>query len=78
MLCTGKKQTITKDKIKMQKRLLLDIVTNLHKKFGSEYLEENIGYTIFTRLRPLWVRMPMCKDCDTCLCKEAQKCTTAE
>lgn len=69
-LCTGKKQTVTKNKNKMQKRLLLDTMTNLHEKFGSEYPEENIGYATFTRLRPFWVRMPMSKDRDTCLCKK--------
>lgn len=67
---TGKKETVTKNKIKMRKRLLLDSIINLHEKFGSEYPEENIGYATFTRLRPFWVRIPMAKDRDTCLCKK--------
>lgn len=54
----------------MQKRLLLDSISNLHEKFGAEYPEENIGYTTFTRLRPFWVRIPTSKDRDTCLCRK--------
>jgi len=69
-LCTGKKQTVIKDKIKMQKCLLLHTMSHLHEKIGSEYPEENIGYATFARLHPFWERMPMYKDRDTCFCKK--------
>ena len=35
-MTTGKKQTITKKKMKMQKRFLVDTMKNLHRKFLAE------------------------------------------
>ena len=69
-LTSGKKQTVTKNKIKKQKRLLLDTVENLHKKFCSEYTSNCISYPAFARLHPFWVRLPTSKDRDTCMCKK--------
>jgi len=69
-LTSGKKQTVTKNKIKKQKRLLLDTVVNLHEKFCSEYTSNCISYPTFARLRPFWVRLPTSKDRDTCMCKK--------
>jgi len=69
-ITTGKKQTVTKNKIKEQKRLLLDSLTNLHEKFCSEHPDNNISYITFTRYRPFYVRRPTAKDRDTCLCKK--------
>ena len=42
-LTAGKKQTVTKNKAKEQKRLLLDTVSNLHEKFCAEYPTSNIS-----------------------------------
>ena len=69
-ITTGKKQTCTKDKIKKQKRILLDSMLNLHEKFLAENPDKNISYVTFTRNRPFWVRIPTAKDRDTCLCKK--------
>lgn len=69
-ITTGKKQTVTKNKVKEQKRLLLDSLTNLHEKFSSEHPDNNISYVTFTRYRPFFVRQPTAKDRDTCLCKK--------
>ena len=69
-LTTGKKQTVTKNKVKEQKRLLLDTVSNLHEKFCAEYPTSNISYVTLTRYRPFWVRQPTAKDRETCLCKK--------
>jgi hypothetical protein len=68
-MTTGKKQTVTKNKVKEQKRLLLDTMSNLHEKFSSEYPKNNVSYVTFTRHRPFWVRQPTAKDRETCLCK---------
>ena len=66
----GKRQTITRNKVKMQKRLLNDNMTVLHKKFLEEASENyQISYPAFCRLRPFWVREPTDKDKQTCLCK---------
>nr|CAI5831927.1 unnamed protein product [Callosobruchus analis] len=63
----GKKECITRNSIKKQKRYLLDSLRNLHKKF----LQTNcftIGYSLFCRLRPFWVVPPKLTDRDTCAC----------
>ena len=69
-ITTGKKQTVTKKKVKKQKRLLLDTIANLHEKFCAENSNSIISYISFTRLRPFWVRVPVAKDRDTCLCRK--------
>ena len=66
-MTTGKKQTITNEEKKMQKRFLLDTMKTLHRK----YLAENTGglsYSMFCRLRPFWVVHPF-PDRETCMCK---------
>jgi hypothetical protein len=67
-ITTGKKQTVTKNKLKEQKRLLLDSMLNLHEKFVAESPDNVISYITFTRLRPFWVRIPRASDRDTCMC----------
>jgi len=69
-LTTGRKDTVTKHKVRMQKRLLSDTMCNLHEKFCSEYSSNAVSYTTFTRYRPFWVRIPNEKDRQTCLCKK--------
>ena len=65
----GKKDSITRFKQKMQKRFLLDTMSQLHK-----YLSENpfgsMSYTLFCKLRPFWVLPPTLADRDTCACKK--------
>lgn len=65
----GKKETVTRCKNKMQKRLLLDTLTNTHVKFCSEFLEHKISYSLFCRLKPFWVVPPTVSDRETCLCR---------
>jgi hypothetical protein len=67
-ITTGKKQTITRNKLKEQKRILLDSILNLHEKFVAENPDNAISYVSFTRIRPFWVRIPRASDRDTCLC----------
>ncbi|RZF37984.1 hypothetical protein LSTR_LSTR016401 [Laodelphax striatellus] len=68
--CAGKKETITRKKVKMQKRLLTDSLQNLHKKFTATYQNHNdMSYSKFCKLRPFWITIPDCKNRDTCLCK---------
>ena len=65
----GMKQTVTRLKIKKQKRILVDNMHNLHKKFLEEQQHTKISYTSFCRLRPFWIVSPTEKDRDTCACK---------
>ncbi|KAI4808526.1 hypothetical protein KUCAC02_000583 [Chaenocephalus aceratus] len=67
-MTTGRKQTITVRKKKMQKRLLSDTLKNLHRKFGSEK-SDNVSYCLFCACRPFWVVAPTDADRATCQCK---------
>lgn len=67
-ITTGRKQTITRHKVKRQKRFLVDTIKNLHKKFLSED-SNRISYSLFCQLRPFWVVHPTLSDRNTCQCK---------
>lgn len=69
-ITTGKKQTVTKEKIKMQKRLLVDSMKNLHLKFLAEQSNLCLSYSLFCTLRPYWVVHPTLSDRETCMCKQ--------
>lgn len=64
----GKKDTITKNKQKKQKRLLSDTLHNLHLKFNAE-AACSISFSTFYRLKPFWVTYARPSDRETCLCK---------
>jgi len=68
-ITAGKKETITRNRLKMQKRFVVDTLENLHRKFLSENPNINVSYSLFCRLRPFWVLLPDLKTRDTCLCK---------
>ena len=65
-IITGIKNTVTKKKVKKQRRVLNDTLTNLHHKYLAE-AKYKMGYSTFCRLRPFWVKFPT--DTETCLCK---------
>lgn len=67
-MTTGKKQTITKKKIKMQKLFIVDTMKNLHRKFLAENTS-HISYSSCCQLRPSWVVHPSFSACDTCQCR---------
>lgn len=68
----GLKNTITRNKVKCQKRLLNDSLINLYRKYISEG-NEKLSYT-FTRLRPFWVTVPTEMYRKTYLCKHCENC----
>lgn len=63
----GKKDFITRSKIKKQKRYLTNSLKALHSKFltSSSF---TISYAAFCKLRPFWVVSPKVSARDTCLC----------
>lgn len=65
----GKRDTITRKKIKKQKRLLSDNMKILHAKFLYENPQVKLTYSSFCSLRPYWVVTPKLTDRNTCLCK---------
>lgn len=66
-MCPGKKDYVIKGKMKKQKRILLDNITDLHFKFVEETTIK-ISYATFLREKPFWVLAPSWRDRDTCLC----------
>lgn len=66
-LSPGKRDTITRKKIKKQKRYLTYSLKYLHKKFceGNDFV---LSYYLFCKLRPFWVLIPNFSDRDTCMC----------
>lgn len=65
----GIKDTITRKKVKKQKRYLTNSLKYLH----AQFCESNsfvISYSLFCRLRPFWAVHPNFKDRDTCLCSQ--------
>ncbi|KAF9415659.1 hypothetical protein HW555_006758 [Spodoptera exigua] len=52
-LCSGKKECITRNKVRKQKRYISDTLVNLHEKFlkTSSY---TISYSAFCKMRPFW------------------------
>lgn len=68
-LCPGKKDTVTQNGVKKQKRLLKDTIKNLHKKYLTSG-HPPISYVNFTRMRPFWVTQPKLNARNTCLCQK--------
>lgn len=66
-MAPGKKDYITRKKIKKQKRVLNDSLINLHEKFTSKY-NSSISYSTFCSHKPFWIVMPKVTDRDTCKC----------
>ena len=61
----GKRDTITRNKIQKQKRLLSDSLKSLHKKFLQANKDMKVSYTMFCKLRPFWIVDPKCGDRET-------------
>ena len=60
-------ETVTKNKKKMQKRMLSDTVFNLHRIFCKE-LNIVISRALFYKLKPFWVVNQKLSSRATCLC----------
>lgn len=66
-VCPGKKDCITRGKIKKQKRLLQASLKDLHKTF-LKTRPFKISYASFCRLKPFWIMTPSVTQRDTCQC----------
>ncbi|KAK3751915.1 hypothetical protein RRG08_047188 [Elysia crispata] len=72
-IVNGKKNTVTKLKVKKQKRLLCDTLNNLYKKFTAENnSSRSISFTTFWRLKPFWIKQATETDRKTCQCKTCE------
>lgn len=66
-MTSGKGETITKSKIKMQRRYLLKDMLDLHGEF-QKTVDYSMSYSKFCKLRPFWVLFPKADQRDTCAC----------
>lgn len=66
-MCPGKKECITRNKVKKQKRLLNFNLQALHSKF-LKTVSYHMSYPSFCRLKPFWVVQQKAEDRDTCKC----------
>ena len=67
-MLSGKKDTITRKKVKHQKRLMSDTM-NLHARFSdSHHATSAVSYPQFCKERPFWVVSPTQLDREMCLC----------
>lgn len=64
----GVKETVTRNKIKKQKRYILQSMKKLHIKFCSTF-NKKISYSCFVKNRPFFVVAKKDSDRDTCLCR---------
>lgn len=67
-ICPGKKDFVKKNKIRRQKRFLLDTIKNLYLKYLKINPHPKISYRLFCRYRPFWVKAMNVADRDTCKC----------
>ncbi|CAG9781803.1 unnamed protein product [Diatraea saccharalis] len=65
----GKKETVTKAQVKVQKRFMLDSMKNLYKAFIKENPDLRCSYFYFTRNKPFYVVSASVDGRNTCLCK---------
>jgi hypothetical protein len=65
----GKKETITRAKVKKQIHMLNDSAKHLHAKFLSENTNSKIAFSTFARLRLFWVVNRPVSQRNTCLCR---------
>lgn len=66
-ISAGKKEFVTKNKVKMQKRYLNAPLKTLYQKFLSQ-VNIRLSYSNFCKLRPFWIIFPKPINRETCLC----------
>ncbi|XP_029903924.1 uncharacterized protein LOC115356800 [Myripristis murdjan] len=70
-LLAGKKDTITKNKQKLQRRVLAKPLKELHAQYQTEVEQHlSMSYRQFARRRPFYITEPKSRDRDTCACVE--------
>jgi hypothetical protein len=68
----GKAETITRKKVRKQRRYLLSDLNCLYPRFKEMYPNLRIGYSTFYKQKPFWVLKPNVKDRETCQCVKCQ------
>lgn len=63
----GKKEYISTNQVRMQKRFLTGPLSDLYQKFKKE-TNIKVSYSFFCKLRPFWVLFPRPNMRETCLC----------
>ncbi|CAG2231225.1 unnamed protein product [Mytilus edulis] len=65
----GIKDTVAKNGIKKQRRVMTESIAIIHVRFILENTDIKISYPTFCRMRPFWVQPPKDSDRETCACK---------
>ena len=68
-ITTGKRDTITRNGVKAQRRIMTKSMLRLHVIFTAEQPQCKMSYSLFCRLRPFYIVPPTNKDRETCLCR---------
>lgn len=68
-LTTDKNDTITRNKIKQQRRILTDFIINVHSDFIRRNPTVKLSCSSFCALHPFYVTAPKASDRKTCLCQ---------
>ena len=66
---TGTRDTVSRCGVKAQRRLLLDSLGRLFKRFKTENPWCSISYSLFCSMMPFFIVSPTNVDRETCLCK---------
>jgi hypothetical protein len=68
-ITAGKKETVTRGKVKKQKHYLMQPLCRTYKTFRVENPQIRISLATFRRLRPFWVVRPGIQNRETCTCQ---------
>lgn len=65
---TDKQDTITRNKVKCQRMILIDTMLNLHTAFLHQHEDVRLSYSSFCALCPFYITPPRASDRKACQC----------
>ena len=68
-ITASKRDTITRKKLKKQRRYLVSDLKTLHKRYNDTTANFKVSYPQFCKLRPFWVLVPKVNARETCNCQ---------
>lgn len=74
-MTAGRHETVTKHKIKKQRRYLKDTMVNLHKKYNESNPRFRVSRATFYKFKPFWVLKPKVDNRETVEC---QRCSNLQ
>ena len=74
-MTAGRHETVTKDKIKIQRRYLKDTIVNLYKMYNESNPQFKVSRATFYKAKPFWVLKPKVDNRETVEC---QRCSNLQ